>query len=544
MNSKKIYTKLLLAGSLILMGGAMTSCDDYLTLLPTDQLPEENFWQDKSDLDGVRAGAYSQLAKASQTEKILQWGELRSDNLSLNNVSNTAVDNLQNAVLQPSEGMFDWSGFYTGINYCNLVLEKGLDMTVPGKEVDPSFTRADYRSYRAEMLALRSLYYFYLVRSFRDVPYVTKSVRTDAEARASKSAAVPGVAILGECIDSLEANVNYAAKNLGSDADNCGRFTKKGIKALLADMCLWRACMLKDYVSKENTAQINMDDIAVKDENGTVNNYLSTYSNNTFTPGTMVLSNNLLSSVTSVDPEIGFGKSDLRLLETCYYPYTGTEKPVSKFVTQNFSITSTEDMSQLNSFSNISGRTSSSNNAHWPVYRLTDVMLIKAEAIARLGLMSGSISEADLKEGYKLINEIFKRNNPALVTPAEAQADANKLSNNLYSDRLNENYSVTGKTATTLLSNVYRERQREFVAEGKRWYDIVRQAEFSYVANQKSTSSALAFGSFKQQVTNRLSKLYSLYNPIYSEELKVNGKGQADGGKLVQNPIWDRYTKK
>ena len=652
MNSKKIYTKLLLASSLILMGGAMTSCDDYLTLLPTDQLPEENFWQDKSDLDGVRAGAYSQLAKASQTEKILQWGELRSDNLSLNNVSNTAVDNLQNAVLQPSEGMFDWSGFYTGINYCNLVLEKGLDMTVPGKEVDPSFTRADYRSYRAEMLALRSLYYFYLVRSFRDVPYVTKSVRTDAEARASKSAAVPGVAILGECIDSLEANVNYAAKNLGSDADNCGRFTKKGIKALLADMCLWRACMLKDYVSKENTAQINMDDIAVKDENGnvtgyttkdgktinnalcidfalaylekaysyslevidilyekyweelqknltsataeqktqpyplylnerkisngiidnsylnnfgsqnslesvfelqydgttmtngTVNNYLSTYSNNTFTPGTMVLSNNLLSSVTSVDPEIGFGKSDLRLLETCYYPYTGTEKPVSKFVTQHFSVTSTEDMSQLNSFSNISGRTSSSNNAHWPVYRLTDVMLIKAEAIARLGLMSGSISEADLKEGYKLINEIFKRNNPALVTPAEAQADANKLSNNLYSDRLNEDYNVTGKSATTLLSNVYRERQREFVAEGKRWYDIVRQAEFSYVANQKSTSSALAFGSFKQQVTNRLSKLYSLYNPIYSEELKVNGKGQADGGKLVQNPIWDRYTKK
>ena len=35
--------------------------------------------------------------------------------------------------------------------------------------------------------------------------------------------------------------------------------------------------------------------------NGTVNNYLSIYSNNTFTPGTMVLSNNLLSSVTSVD---------------------------------------------------------------------------------------------------------------------------------------------------------------------------------------------------------------------------------------------------
>lgn len=69
MKSKKLYTKLLLAGSLMLLSGSLTSCDDFLTLLPTDQLPEENFWQDKSDVDGVRAGAYDQLAASGQTEK-------------------------------------------------------------------------------------------------------------------------------------------------------------------------------------------------------------------------------------------------------------------------------------------------------------------------------------------------------------------------------------------------------------------------------------------------------------------------------------------
>ena len=90
MKSKKLYTKLLLAGGLLLFSGSLTSCNDFLTLLPTDQLPEENFWQDKADLDGVRAGAYDQLANATQTGKILQWGELRSDNLTLNTVSNTS----------------------------------------------------------------------------------------------------------------------------------------------------------------------------------------------------------------------------------------------------------------------------------------------------------------------------------------------------------------------------------------------------------------------------------------------------------------------
>lgn len=107
------------------MSGSLTSCDDFLTILPTDQLPEEHFWQDKSDLDNVRAGAYEQLTQAGQTNKILMWGELRADNLTLNDMSQQFIKQIQSGVLQPNEGSFDWAGFYTGINFCNLVLEQG-----------------------------------------------------------------------------------------------------------------------------------------------------------------------------------------------------------------------------------------------------------------------------------------------------------------------------------------------------------------------------------------------------------------------------------
>lgn len=641
----------------------LSSCDDFLTLLPTNQLPEENFWQDKADLDGVRAGAYDQLANAGQTGKILIWGEIRGDNLSLNSISNTSIDNIQNAVLEPSNSMFDWAGFYTGINLCNLVIEKGEEMTVPNQEVDPSFTRGDYRAIRSEMMALRSLYYFYLVRAYRDVPYVEKSVRTDAEAKASRIAATPGVAILGACIDSVEANLNFAAENFGSSGENKGRFTIYGEKALLADMYLWRACMLKDYVSKEGkAARINMNDVAEVDEtsgqvslyktvdgqniddaycnelakhclekardyasqvitkmkeeydkrlvengynnasdeqktqpypltlndrtgknifdnsysdifgsqnstnegilelqydgttttNSNVNSYFSTYSNSQFTPGTMTMAVDLVSSASTVDPTVGFGKTDFRLLETCNYGSTEVNKPITKFVTQSFTVANPEDLTERGCMSGISARTSSSNNAHWQIYRLTDVMLIKAEALARLGIINGSIDKSDLAEGYRLINQIFMRNNPALVTTDEAASNPDKRelgSDRVMKDATDNSYCIASngnatKTASELLSNVYRERQREFVGEGKRWFDIVRQAEYSYVTNKKSNVTALGFGSFKSTVTNRLSKLYSLYNPIYSEELKVNGKGQAEGGQLEQNPVWDRYTKK
>lgn len=658
---KKIYSKLLLAGTLLVSSSMLSSCDDFLTLLPTNQLPEENFWQDKADLNGVRAGAYDQLAASGQTGKILIWGELRGDNLSLNTISNTSIDNIQNAVLEPSNSMFDWSGFYTGINLCNLVIEKGEEMTIPNQEVDPSFTRGDYRAIRSEMMALRSLYYFYLVRAYRDVPYVSHSVRTDAEAKSNKLPATPGVAILGACIDSVVANLPYAAENFGSSAENKGRFTIVGEKTLLADMYLWRACMLKDYVSKAGSAaRVNMNDVAQVDEatgavssyqtvdgqiiddaycnelakeclqksiqysgeaidwlkkeydkriaenpngfysddektqpypltlnertgtgvsdasyadvfgtqnsenegifelqydgstttNSVVNSYFSTYANSQFTPGTMTLAIDLVSSASSVDPTIGFGKTDFRLLETCNYSSTEVNKPVTKFVTSSFSVDDIEDLTKRGSMTGLSARTSSSNNAHWQIYRLTDVMLIKAEALARLNIINNTNDKDNLVEGYQLVNQIFKRNNPGLVSTAEASSNSNKT--NLGSSRLDgDGYCLetngslkSGITASALLSNVYRERQREFVGEGKRWFDIVRQAEYSYVTNQKNNTTALGFGSFKATVINRLSKLYSLYNPIYSEELKVNGKGQAEGGQLEQNPVWDRYTKK
>ena len=46
---------------------------------------------------------------------------------------------------------------------------------------DPEFTQGDYQVVRAQMLALRSLCYFYLVRAFRDVPYTTHSYENDSE---------------------------------------------------------------------------------------------------------------------------------------------------------------------------------------------------------------------------------------------------------------------------------------------------------------------------------------------------------------------------
>ena len=249
MKTNKIFKKFLLAGGVVLALG-LTSCEDFLTVLPTDQITEDDFWKDKNDLDNVRSAAYQQMTKSDITGRILYWGELRSDNFTQNDMSQSHITYLQQGILQPTQGMFKWSNFYTGINYCNKVLEKGEQMTVPGNEVDPSFRQSDWLPIKAEMQALRGLYYFYLVRAFRNVPYVTKSISTDAEAKESKIGATPGAVILADICDSLELAKTYGAEQYTSTSDTKGRFTKRSIHALLADIYLWRGCMLRKAVDK------------------------------------------------------------------------------------------------------------------------------------------------------------------------------------------------------------------------------------------------------------------------------------------------------
>lgn len=652
MNRKKLYTKCLLAGSLIVTGGALTSCNDFLTILPTDQIPEESFWQDKTDLDGVLAGAYEKLSQSSLTARIIQWGEIRSDNLTQNDMSQTDITLVQSAILQPTNSIFDWSGFYTGINYCNQVLEKGFSMTIPGQEVDPSFNRTDYNAIAAEMLALRSLYYFYLVRAYRDVPYITSAYYSDQQATTDYPAATPGVAILGDCIDTLEAKINYAVKDFGSDEDNKGRFTRMGVRALLADMYLWRACLLKNYVSKPNLsdARVNISDVAntnedgtqadgyktvdgvditdtycnelsntclnksieyatevineIKDDydeyidrignqatseqssqpyplylntvgtgssvsdevyynnfglqnsresilelqydgtsttNSTINTYFSTHESGVFTAKYMTLSNTMVANASTVDPDVGFGMTDFRLLETCYYGSSESSKPIHKFYANSIYIPDYQDVGS-DKVSITRSYRQSSMDAHWPIYRLSDMMLIKAEAIARLG----TTDETTLREGFRLVNQLFKRNNPALVD------DISKTTDEKYvNERVSDTYGETSatdhtftKTADDLLPLVYHERQREFVAEGKRWFDIVRLAEAAYDPDDSKSvkNTVSSYISLKSSVMNRLTSLWGYYCPIYSEEIKINGV--ENGGKLEQNPVWDRYTKK
>lgn len=623
-----------MAGAVVVLGGGMTSCEDYLTLYPTTSITEEEFWNTRNDVNNVRASAYYQLTQC--TGKILAWGEFRSDNVELSDMSKANYRYMQEAVLQPSENLYDWSAFYKGINFCNKVLEHGQQMVDKG--TDPSFTNVEWQPMKAEMVSLRALYYFYLVRSFRNVPFVRHSISTDAEALVAREKAVPGQEIMDSLIHEVEAVLPTAAINYGRNSSNKGRWTRTSIHALLADMYLWRAGMVyngrakgfpvvnekgdtlttaqekslatdlmkktishADYVIKQQMDEFKLDldlnnvpqddkrraqtypliqseassfgilDAGYRDVWGIGNSSESVFElqydgvnvkngvitemfygnsgSGGYKSGLMLANPSLFSKDAPVDPAKGYGRTDMRFVsytlrtdESAKTNAVSIVKGAAKSVFITFSGTALGDMTKSTSLYSFQEANSQSTN--WPVYRLSDMMTLKAEAMARLA--GFGLPDYPERDTYRILDELFRRNNPTADTVAAASNLFCKRLRSYKAFKAEDDKDGTGwkkryEDYGSPLKLAFNERQREFLGEGKRWYDIVRECEF-----RGATKDVLSdWVGLSSVVRNRLRSLWSLYNPIYLEELKVNGKEYGSKtGQLTQNPAWEKYMPK
>ena len=79
------------------------------------------------------------------------------------------------------------------------------------------------------------------------------------------------------------------------------------------------------------------------------------------------------------------------------------------------------------------------------------------------------------------------------------------------------------------------ERSREFIAEGKRWFDILRVAKRENYAYQEYVTEALLSGVDAKDYQiwkSRLSDVNSYYLPVHKNEVEHSN------GVIVQNPYY------
>ena len=108
------------------------------------------------------------------------------------------------------------------------------------RDRDANFTEDRLHNYLAEVYTLRALCYFYLVRSFGDVPYVTEPSESEQQDYQVAQSSADDV-IVPALIEDLKLAEEYAPEEWPTEQYTRGRITKNGVRALLADVYLWKA---------------------------------------------------------------------------------------------------------------------------------------------------------------------------------------------------------------------------------------------------------------------------------------------------------------
>lgn len=535
----KTINKIIILFVIIITG--LSACGDWLDLQPEDGVIRDRFWKTKEEAFSALMGCYASLMEPVTMQRIFVWGELRADMVEPTAIANADLIAIQNGEIVSTNAFTRWEDIYRTINQCNTVIE----LSKYAQEKDMSFSDGLLKQYEAEAVCIRSLAYFYLVRTFRDVPYITQASIYDDQkfsVPASKQADIVDSLIMD--LRKVENDVAYSHNTL---AANKGRFNTMSLKTLLADIYLWK----EDY---DNTIdlctqiigsgqyslipvgreEVLIDGIAPGTQDTVF--YVNEGDVSRFFNQMYVVGN----SVESIF-ELQFGVDKENGLAFLLLPGSTALQPKMENFSDEYFLSSQKDRGWFDmrgegvsykqgyvwkwiglSKDEFLYRQSGTLNNNWIFYRLADVILMKAEALTQKARMNGD-DQAILQEALDLVTQIRERANATESTDMF----------------LGHTGDLSGKSMEEFVLN---ERVRELTFEGKRWYDVLRHAKRNnYATENLNYLMNLAVLAAPPEKSYSLQKKWmnpgSHYFPIYKGEVGAGNEGGTNK-ELEQNEFY------
>ena len=561
----------------------MASCIDTV-ILPENKTVDEDYWKTKSDVQQIVNNAYRGMVSENVITRLIVWGDLRSDEI-MPNTSTTvatadreALTQINTVNIKVTNKFATWADLYSVINYCNIVLSKCGDVV----SIDPDYTKGDCQSDSAQMLALRALCHYYLVRTFRDIPYAT-----EAYMNSSMDLHLPQLApatVIDNIIGDLETAEQIAVPaNAYNDWRQKGQINIEAIRAMLADVYLWRASINHSAADYQKCADYCELIINAKEQRHIVpTGKIDERTYKSLSEGTEMFANvfvtkNAEESIFELQCD-GDNNSNAGVCKSYYKYKDGTAVVPMMFASKVMGISSTStsnnafatekdyrfwnfcyscnddtketfEIRKMVSESKGSARTSAEKvdasrsfkgyAQNYVVYRLSDVMLMEAEALVQLAAAdAATATDANLTKAFDLVKAVYDRS--------------------FYDVATNSLKVATYNTKDKMEKLVMDERLRELCFEGKRWYDLLRynyrhtdgvdytttladQAErgVSFATNYDDMLKLVIrkYGAEGSAVQTKMKTEPYLYLPIPNSDIEI------DPLYLRQNPVYGENDK-
>lgn len=447
-------------------------CKKMLDIQSSRTVGEENMWNSMEDSRAALMGIYG-LVRAALVDNNAFWiyGDLRAGEFVSPNRPDlrAVIANDLTSSYASIEALSNWRRFYAAINAANIFLERIQEV----KEKDRRYTDNNMTVDIAQVRFLRAFCYFYMVRIWGDVPLIVSSHDGGFENKGRENqdkilawaeeeliAAAADLPYRYSANDEQQLGDYY---NEGAAKWNGALARKLSAYGILAHLAAWE----RDY-----SAVATYTDFILRNFIRANNNYITTAhltdANGFFFANPSNNNNNQLlgfqfnwaysdqsfaghlEELTLAAPIINKTTPDI------YLPKDSILSIFNEAKDERFSLDTLGFPSNERYFTNFNGKypifskikcimDGSTSNANFRTYsssvvftRLEDLTLLRAEALAVLGDRSQAI------ENLNVIRDL----------------------------RGMEPYDE--ELSGSLLEAIFRERQRELMGEGHRWYDLVR----------------------------------------------------------------------
>lgn len=257
--------------SVLVIASCMYSSCDSLDLKPLDNYGSTNYWTKPEHIVGYMDGLHKNLRDKS-FQHTMTFGEVRGGTSLVGNaVDGTSIDSealKTQALSQVSTGVNKFGELYGLLANINIFLQKTKEATY--------MTDTEKAFYLGQAYGLRAFHYFDLYRLYGTVPlrldpnFVVNGNFNPEELYLGRAS---GTAVMTQIKSDLEESLKYFGDNNSFDPNNRGNkksyWSKAATEMLLGEVYLWNAKVSVD----DNTANVADLAIAKKHLLNVVNNY-------------------------------------------------------------------------------------------------------------------------------------------------------------------------------------------------------------------------------------------------------------------------------
>lgn len=235
-----------------------TGCKKFLDVKPLDKLAGNAFFQDREDVEHNIWDTYGLLRDKIGSYPFLAWsGDLRSGMMGASSQATdrdyrfmVPMNQLDDIFIGSQSSRWWWVGtfgtqnFFTWKDFYKVIVAANNLYFELGRKPIEGLTAKDIRTYQAEAVFIRCLTYFFIVRTWGDVPYFTDAYHETALPREKM------ITVVNNCLEDL-AKVKDDLPWTYTDPAYLGvRASKGSVLALLMNLAMWNAGFDKGNAKK------------------------------------------------------------------------------------------------------------------------------------------------------------------------------------------------------------------------------------------------------------------------------------------------------